>query len=203
MADYFALLDEPRRPLIDPDELKEKFLARSASVHPDRVHHLGDKERAAAHEQYVQLNAAYQCLREPKDRIRHLLQLELGMAPRDLQQIPPALMDLFSAVGEGCREADRLVAENARVTSPILQVQCFERNQAQTERLQELSKRIESHREQLNAALRRIDAEWIAAPAGTSERAELLAALEELYRLFSFFGRWTSQIQDRIARLSV
>jgi len=36
MTDYFALLDEPRRPWLDVSSLKQKFLARSSEVHPDR-----------------------------------------------------------------------------------------------------------------------------------------------------------------------
>ena len=78
MTDFFALLDEPRRPWLESELLKQKFLALSATVHPDRVHNLGDAERAAAQERYTELNAAYNCLREPKDRLHHLLQLELG-----------------------------------------------------------------------------------------------------------------------------
>src|SRR5215472_9636832 len=76
MVDYFALLDEPRRPWLDAEPLKEKFLALSATVHPDRVHNLSETERAAAQERYTELNAAYQCLREPKERLHHLLELE-------------------------------------------------------------------------------------------------------------------------------
>ena len=58
MTDYFALLNEPRRPWLDPEPLKDKFLALSATVHPDRVHNLGAAERAAAQERYTELNAA-------------------------------------------------------------------------------------------------------------------------------------------------
>jgi TPR repeat protein len=34
----FALLSEPRRPWLDAEPLKQRFLARSNEVHPDRVH---------------------------------------------------------------------------------------------------------------------------------------------------------------------
>ena len=82
MIDYFTLLNEPRRPWLDAELLKQKFLALSATVHPDRVHNLGEAERAAAQERYTELNTAYNCLREPKERLQHLLQLELGALPR-------------------------------------------------------------------------------------------------------------------------
>ena len=48
MTDHFALLDEPRRPWIDADLLKEKFLALSSRVHPDRVHNAPAPERKDA-----------------------------------------------------------------------------------------------------------------------------------------------------------
>ena len=75
MTDYFAFFNEPRRPWLDAESLKQKFLALSATVHPDRVHNLGEVERAAAQERYTELNTAYNWLREPKERLQHLLQL--------------------------------------------------------------------------------------------------------------------------------
>ena len=38
MTDAFALLSEPRRPWLDAEALKARFLPLSAAVHPDRVH---------------------------------------------------------------------------------------------------------------------------------------------------------------------
>src|SRR6266478_7291458 len=95
MTDYFALLDEPRRPWIEPDSLKRKFFALSAEDHPDRVHQASDAEKVAAQQRYTELSAAYNCLREPKERLRHLLELERGTKPEDIQRIPSDLMDVF------------------------------------------------------------------------------------------------------------
>src|SRR5688572_29394167 len=99
MTDYFALLDEPRRPWLDPEALKVKFHQRSAELHPDRVHRQSASDKAKAQERYTELNAAYTCLREPKDRLLHLLTLESGGKPKDVQNIPAELMDLFFKVG--------------------------------------------------------------------------------------------------------
>ena len=38
MTDYFALLNEPRRPWLDADLLKQTFLTLSAGAHPDKIH---------------------------------------------------------------------------------------------------------------------------------------------------------------------
>lgn len=199
MTDYFALLNESRRPWLDAEVLKEKFLTLSAAVHPDRVHNLGESERAAAQERYTELNAAYNCLREPKERLRHLLELELGALPKDVQRIPSELMDLSLQVGKACREADTFLAEKAKVTSPLLQVTFFERGQAFVETLQELQRRVNSLNERLHEELRRIDTDWESHP---EIRKSLLPRIEELHRLFSYFARWQAQIQERVVRLS-
>jgi DnaJ-domain-containing protein 1 len=199
MTDYFALLNEPRRPWLEPELLKEKFLALSARFHPDRVHNLGEAERAAAQERYTELNAAYNSLREPKERLQHLLELELGALPKDVQRIPSDLMDLSLEVGKACREADAFLAEKAKVTSPLLQVTFFERGEEFADPLRRLRQRVNSLEDQLTGELQRIDAAWQADAAG---RKALLPRLEELYRLFSYFARWSAQIQERVVRLS-
>jgi DnaJ-domain-containing protein 1 len=199
MPDYFSLLNEPRRPWLDSESLKEKFLALSATVHPDRVHNLTDADRAAAQERYTELNAAYNCLREPKERLRHLLELELGALPKDIQRIPSELMDLSLEVGKACREADTFLAEKAKVTSPLLQVSYFERGQEFADKLQTLRQRVNHLADQLNQELRNADSEWQSLP---ESRRALLQRLEELHRLFSYFTRWNTQIQERIVRLS-
>jgi DnaJ-domain-containing protein 1 len=199
MTDYFALLNEPRRPWLEPELLKEKFLALSARFHPDRVHNLGEAERAAAQERYTELNAAYNSLREPKERLQHLLELELGALPKDVQRIPSDLMDLSLEVGKACREADAFLAEKAKVTSPLLQVTFFERGEEFADPLRRLRQRVNSLEDQLTGELQRIDAAWQADAAG---RKAMLPRLEELYRLFSYFARWSAQIQERVVRLS-
>lgn len=199
MTDFFALLDEPRRPWLEAEPLKQKFLALSTTVHPDRVHNLGDAERAAAQERYTELNAAYNCLREPKDRLHHLLQLERGALPKDIQRIPSELMDLSLEIGQRCREADALLAEKAKATSPLLQVKFFERGQEYAEKLQILRQRVNTLDDRLNEELKQIDAAW---QSHSKPRAALLTQLEELYRLFSYYARWAVQIQERSVRLS-
>jgi curved DNA-binding protein CbpA len=196
--DCFALLNEPRRPWLDADLLKQKFLTLAAELHPDRVHNASEAEKIEATIRYVELNAAYNCLLEPKSRLLHLLELETGAKPRDVQQIPPALADLFAEVANSCRSADNFLTEKSAVTSPLLQVQWFERAQEWIERLNLLQKKLGGLHEQLLGELKAADANW-----PTAARPELLSRLEELYRLFSYFNRWNSQLQERIVRLTL
>jgi DnaJ-domain-containing protein 1 len=201
MTDFFALLNEPRRPWLDSGLLKQKFLALAASIHPDHIHNTDELEKARANRRYAELNAAYHCLAEPKSRLRHLLELELGAKPKDVQQILPALADLFAEVAMTCRNADTFLAEKGKTTSPLLRVQFFERAQEWMDRLNLLRRKLGESREKLMDELKSLDGKWNAADAVA--RGGILSKLEELYRLFGYFNRWNSQIQERAVRLSL
>ncbi len=199
--DYFALLNEPRRPWLDADLLKQKFLALASDAHPDRAHNASESEKSAITARYARLNAAYHCLAEPKLRLVHLLELELGAKPKDIQTIPAALADLFAEIATVCKGADIFLVEKSKATSPLVQVQLFERGQDWIDQLNRLQKKLNELREKLTGELKSLDAQWISADAAS--RREMLPKLEELYRLFGYFNRWNSQIQERVVQLSL
>ena len=205
MLDNFALLQEARRPWLDPELLKQKFFALSAGLHPDRFHVADEKEKAAANRSFADLNAAWQCLREPKDRLGHLLELELGARPQDARDVPAAAMDLFFEVGQLCREADVFLADKARTSSPLLKAQKFGEGLELAERLNALQQRIHERREELLGQLKDMNAAWESAPpAGAAARSAALSLdkLEGVYRMLSYIARWTGQIQERVVQLS-
>ena len=201
MTDNFALLDEPRRPWLDTDVLKKKFLTLSAAAHPDKIHSASEAEKSGAAKSFAELNAAYNCLAEPKSRLLHLLELEFGAKPKDIQQIPASLADLFAEVAMTCRNADSFLAEKAKVTSPLLQVQLFERGQEWVEKLNALQQNLNSLHSQLMDKLKSLDEKWMR--ADTTSRDDVLTKIEELYRLFGYFNRWNKQIQERVVQLSI
>jgi len=205
VTDAFALLDEPQRPWLDPEALKQKFLPLSSAVHPDRFHSASETERHQATTRYGELNAAYNILREPKERLLHLLELEAGAKPKDVQRIPPGTMDLFVEVGQLCRDADIFIAERSKVTSPLLKVQMFERGMEWTDKLQDLQQRINAKRDEIVAELQQMNAIWDSAPEyGSPHRAAALPLerLEQIYRVFSYIARWSEQIQERNVQLA-
>jgi DnaJ-domain-containing protein 1 len=202
MTDFFALLEEPRRPWLAGEALKRKFLSLSAHVHPDRVHNAGPDEKEAAQRRYTELNAAYRCLLDPKERLRHLLELETGTRPKQVERVPQELMDRLMEVSRRCREADVLLAEKSSTDSPLLQVQLFERNQACIDRLNALQTQVQGWNDEALRQLKAIDESW-RREMHANERAAMVARLEELYRLLSYFARWSSQIQERVVGLSL
>jgi len=199
MTDCFALFNEPRRPWLEPDALKQKFFALSANLHPDKIHSASDADKNAAAKKFAELNAAYNCLAEPKSRLLHLLELESGAKPKEIQQIPNALADLFADVASVCKNADAFLKEMHGNNSPLLRVQSFERAQEWIERLNLLQKKLGDLREDLNNKLKVLDDGWM--KSGAAARKEMLPELEEIYRLFGYFNRWSNQIQERIVQL--
>lgn len=200
VTDCFALLNEPRRPWLDADSLKQKFLALSAEHHPDRVHQAGAERKAAAQARYAELNTAYNRLRDPKDRLLHFLELELGTRPAEVQRIPGELISFFNEVNQLCRSADAALAEKHRTQSPLLQVQLFGRTQESAEQLKTLQQRIKARREELLGEVQKLDHLWSTGSTGP-ERQPLLEGLQELYRILSYFNRWQAQLQERIVQL--
>lgn len=200
MPDYFNLLNEPRRLWLDADCLRQKFLTLSATVHPDKIHSASDAEKIAAAKSFADLNTAFTALAEPKTRLQHLLELELGAKPTDIQQVPPQLAELFAEVITAYKSADAFIAERARATSPLVQVQLFVRGQEWIEKLQALQGKLNGLHDQLMARLKTLDERWM--NADQAARRAMLPAIEELFRLFSYFNRWNSQIQERVVQLS-
>jgi len=200
MTDFFALLDEERRPWLDPETLKQKFVTLSATVHPDKIHSGTETAKAEAAKKFATINTAHQSLSDSKSRLLHLLELELGARPKDIQVIPAELADLFAEIAAVCQRADTVLAGKKENTSPLLAVQWFERAQGELDRLDSAQNKLRPLREQLDRRLKELDKAWTA--AGGTDRRGLLPSLEELYRLFSYFNRWDRQIQERRIQLT-
>ena len=204
--DAFALLSETRRPWLDADALKSRVLPLLTATHPDRVHGASESEKLAANGRHAELNAAFNTLREPRDRLLHLYDLEAGEKPRDIQRIPPGTMDLFVEVGQTCRELDEFLQRKANATSPMLRLSLMQEGLDHLDRLQALQGRVNGRREELESELKALNAVWESAPpAGAPGRREALPLerLEQLYRSMSYVARWTGQIQERLVSLSI
>jgi len=203
MKDYFALLGEPRRPWLEPETLKEKFLQLAAKQHPDKLQKIPAGERQAGQESYAELNAAYQALREPKSRVRHLLQLERGEKPRDLQEFPTELTELFFQVSTQCRQADQAVAELRAKPSALLKVSLFERGEEISEQIRGLLQELDRRQNENLAALKHLDAQWDGRGAEESTKRILLDQLENIYRLLGFYSKWADSLRQRLLELAV
>jgi len=206
MTDYFSLLNEPRRPWVDAEGLKTKFLALTGEVHPDRSHNAPEAEKAAANERYVELNTAYRTLSVTRDRLLHLLTLERGEKPKEIQNIPPGAMELFVEVGQICKQLDYFLLEKGKMMSPVVQAQLYQRGLEWTDEVQSLQESLTEQQSALEQELQAMNAKWESAPAiGEAARTAALplARVEEIYRSFSYLTKWTAQLQERFVQLAI
>jgi curved DNA-binding protein CbpA len=204
VTDHFALLNEPRRPWLDAEQLKARFIALSAECHPDRA--TTPQERAAATARFTELNAAHNCLRDPRERLHHLLLLEGAPDARQVRTVPTAIAELVLPAEQLCREVTAFLSEKARATSPLLQAQFFERGLDWQERIAALQRKLADYRTRLDAATQALNEKWEAAEAVPPVERHIvlpLAQLEELYRAYSYVTRFQQQLQERFVQLAL
>jgi len=203
MTDYFALLDVPRRPWLDAELLKQRFHERSAQVHPDQAAGATDETKAVLQQQFVRVNAAYECLREAKSRVRHLLELELGRVPENVRSIPGEMTDWFTEIGAVCREVDAFLAKKETQDSPLLQAVLMEEGIALNDKVTEVHGRLQVELAKVNNELEALGPAWELLDDQAEGRAERLplAKLEALGQQLSFWSKWSSQLGERSSRL--
>ncbi|HEY6167277.1 MAG TPA: DnaJ domain-containing protein [Verrucomicrobiae bacterium] len=204
MTDHFVVLSEPRRPWLEVEPLKAKFLTLSGKAHPDRAK--DHREREAAVHRFAEINAAYNCLRDTKERLHHLYVIETGNEARQVRQVPPAIADLIIPAEQLCREVSAFLIEKARATSPLVQARHFEQGLEWTERIQTMQLRLRTYREQLDVAVQSLNPAWEAVDSvHVSRRAEKLPLmqLEEFFRAYSYVTRFQQQLQERLVQLAL
>ncbi|MDI9400434.1 MAG: J domain-containing protein [Limisphaerales bacterium] len=197
MTDYFALLKEARRPWLDAEALKNRFMELSAQCHPDKFPEASAEQKKEINSRYSELNAAWQCLSQTRSRLLHLLELESGGRPTDIQKIPPGTGELFMEVGQTCSQAGAFLKEKPLGDSPMLKAKRFVEQMGWTDKLKQLQEKIgalatglEGELQQMNTALE-----------GGSPLP--LERVEEIYRSLSYIQRWNEQIREKIVELAV
>jgi Fe-S protein assembly co-chaperone HscB len=107
MIDYFALLQQPRRPWLRIDELEKKYRDLARTTHPDA---------ASPHAQisFADLNSAYRTLRDPKLRLQHLLALEGAPPLAGSTNVPSDLAELFMNIASVIEHRDGPPIESLR-----------------------------------------------------------------------------------------
>lgn len=207
MVDFFVLFEVPRSPWLDEEELKSKYHARALEIHPDRFHGAPPAARAAATATYTQWNTAYQVLSDPKDRLQHLLELERGTKPAEVQQVPNETMEAGMKIAQLCRDADNFLASKAKISSPLLLANTFEAGQARVDQLQAWMRELESRQNTLLEAAKRLAPAWSEAASmehgGARPHPLPLERLEEIFRQLSYLKRWREQLNARVVALSL
>ena len=191
MTDYFALLEQPRAPWLDPASLKEAYHRRTLQTHPDTA--ATDRTESG----FAELNEAYQTLQDPKRRLHHLLELE-GRAPSSAEQtVPQELHDLFPVIGALTQRAnlllERMRAASNALSRSLLKPQLLELQKETTE----LREKIQALADASLTQLRAINSRWATNPS------EEIAALSKLYFTFAYLSRWSAQLDEIAFQLSL
>lgn len=155
-GDYFSFLGLPRQLNLDSHQLERNFRELSRKFHPDYYYNAPPQERLASLERSSYLNDAYRALKNPVSRIEHLLALEgfppvasdrpgpSGQAPA---KVPPALLEEVFALNE---ELDEIREAREGGANP----------DALRQRLEAARQPIDRKREQHEARLQALTAQW-------------------------------------------
>ena len=75
MQSHFELFGLAPAFAVDAEALERSYREIQSRVHPDRFAHAGDAERRASLQWTTRVNEAFQTLKDPVARARHLLEL--------------------------------------------------------------------------------------------------------------------------------
>lgn len=187
MPDHFAALNQPRRPWLGTEAVKECFHRASALWHPD-VAGSGDAVR------FAEASVAYSVLRDPVSRLRHLLEIE---APERLARspaIPPDLAELFMRLAEVRQALDAFHKKDAAAASALSRALLAGDRQALWSRAAALHAEMEAAHDAALALLQSLDAEW----PGAADGLERLAALQQR---FAYLSKWRVQLGESLFKL--
>jgi len=191
MIDYFALLQQPRRPWLDAEELKQKYHQLAAEAHPDRQ----SVDSKDPNTDFGRLNDAYRVLLDPKLRLYHLLSSE-GISLAD-EAVPDELGNLFVQTGTFIHEIDRLLKEtkeaNNALRKSLLQSEILEKQRRAKDLLDKLNKLYQGALQELQM----LDRAWL------NDRQRITPALRDLYQRLAYLTRWIAQIEERQFQLSI
>ena len=188
MTDCFALLNEPRRPWLDPDTLKDKMHRLSAEHHPDVA-----KDASV---DFTELNAAYHTLHDPKSRLRHLLELEFPGSLAGGLDIPFDINRLFETMARERHSVGVFFEKKSHLKSPI---EIALLSSEKIELLGVLEKLLGVLTQKLDGIfmqLKFIDAVW------EDDRASSRDALVDIYQGVSYVGRWIDQVREDVLKLN-
>jgi len=187
MLDEFAILQQPRRPWLDPEALKERFHRLTAEHHPDVAGTEGEGD-------FASLNSAYSALREPASRLRRLLELEAPEKLKAPQQIPNAFADLFMKIARFRQGLDAFHQKSSAASSALARALISEERFEWADKGGAIRAELESAHEAAVADLVAADAAWHETP----RPADLLDRLAGLQHRFAYLTKWRAQMTEAL-----
>ncbi len=186
VVDSFQLFSLPRQAALDESALRDAYGALSREAHPD---HGGSEEAASA------LNLAWDTLRTPERRLKHLLELGAGEAARAWRTVPldAEMMDLFMKLGAALDGSGKFLTKKAAANSALARALLANEEMLWREKLEEIGYEIEGRRQTMESTL----PEWDARTPDEAAWKDLAA----LQARFAYLAKWQTQIRERLLML--
>lgn len=185
MRDAFEKLGLTRCAALDEEVLKSAWIEKGRAAHPDQAG--GDAALSA------EINEAYEVLREPESRLKHLLELEHPDEAWATVPMEERLMQVFMKLGPVLQKVEAFAKKREAATSALALALLAGEQMRVQEDLEERMGELSDLRERLEAELLEVDA-----LRGGSDGME---AMRVLRAKFAYVGKWQRQAREALMRL--
>lgn len=187
MKDAFAVFEIPPRPWLAPETLHDFFMKRAAAFHPD------SNDDASTKHEFLELNAAYQTLKDPVRRLRCLLEIITQGQTAKREEIDAdqqQLHLLFTEIAALKNDLDQFTKKRAHATSPVSVALLHHEEQGLKNKMALLKEKLTQEWQTCETKLLELDNEW------ESRKVELLPHAKSLCTRMSFLQKWTTLLQS-------
>jgi curved DNA-binding protein CbpA len=182
VENYFQILNQPRRPLLNDGELMKSYLAAIEKNHPDRA---TAENRKQAEEQTSLINRAYRVLKFPLERFRHLIEVaDLdGSFDSGLSESYGSLFEKLYALSQ---ESEKFVEEFQLADAEIEKTFLRHTQLRLVADLKNAQRQINALEQGLYATVAKIDQEW--------DEDRKWEELAEVTNNLAFCQKWQNQL---------
>ena len=185
MMDCFEVLGIEKAAALDEEAVRRQYHEAAKNSHPDQAEN--EEEREAFSKRSAELNQAWETLRHPVSRLRHLLELIDPGGKRDAG-IDGSLVEIFGEVGRAVQKADAFFSKRSKASSALGKALLADEQIEVQESLQGVLGRVTAAHEERISELARVDVDSV-------------SDLEAVYTQLTFLDKWQRQIQDRLLRI--
>lgn len=188
MNDCFAILGLPRAASLDEEALRQAYAEKSRAAHPDH----GGNETLAA-----ETNAAFETLRIPEKRLKHLLEIAAPDVAKQWRTVPldDAMMNLFSKLGAALEASAKFLERKQKAQSALAKALLANEEMQHREALEQIGFEIEGQRGELEQQLPAIDASL------ANHDETVWPQLAGMRAKLSYLSKWQTQVRERLLAL--
>lgn len=188
IVDHFEVLSLPHRAALSEEVLHQAYADKSRIAHPD---HGGSEQHA------TEVNAAYEALRSPETRLKHLLELLVPEQAKAWRTVPldEGMMQVFSQLGAALESSGKFLEKKSKTQSALAKAVLMNEEMRHRDTLETIGTAIAEYRAAMEDDLPSLDLELESASEDTWRK---LAAMQAR---FSYLGKWQTQVRERLLQL--